>query len=265
LRYEAELAERRYQQVDPDNRLVAAEVEERWESALRALKVEEEGHADERPPCWAIPADVLMALKDIGRQLPQLWHQGLFTTSQKESLLRSLINKVVLHSVQTDTIHIRVVWHGGATTSTDRPVAVGVFSHLQHAEEMEERIVQLSKQGHPATEIARRLTAEGFRSPQSDRVLTSTVRTIRQKHGILQASKSRPVRVPGYLTISQLAKRLGIRRQWFLERIHSGVIRITKDASHRCYLFPDRKDTLDEIRRLYEGKTKTIDYGRAST
>jgi DNA invertase Pin-like site-specific DNA recombinase len=265
LRYQAQLAERRYQEVDPDNRLVAAELEERWELALRELKTQEERQAEESSPCWAIPVDILAALKDVGRHLPELWHQGLFTTTQKKSLLRSLIDKVVLHRVRKDAIHVRVVWRGGATTSADVPVHVAEFTRLHRAEEMEEMILRLSEQGHFATDIARRLTAEGFRSPKSDRVLTSTVRTIRKKHGILQESKSRPVDVSGYLTISQLAKRLGIRRQWFLEKIRSGAIQIAKDASCRCYLFPDRKETLDEIRQLYEGKHETIVYGRAST
>ncbi len=38
LRYQARLAERQYHQADPDNRLVAAELERRWEAALRDLK-----------------------------------------------------------------------------------------------------------------------------------------------------------------------------------------------------------------------------------
>ena len=113
LRYQAQLAERQYQQTDPDNRLVAAELEQRWEFALRDLKTEEERQAAENStPCWAIPEDLLVALQDVGPRLPELWNQGLFTTSQKKTLLRSLIDKVVLHRVRKDEIHVRVVWRG---------------------------------------------------------------------------------------------------------------------------------------------------------
>ena len=49
LRYQVQLAERQYQQTDPDNRLVAAELEQRWECALRELKAAEDRQAvDER-------------------------------------------------------------------------------------------------------------------------------------------------------------------------------------------------------------------------
>ena len=87
-------------------------------------------------------------------------------------------------------------------------------------------ILKLSKEELYTTEIARQLTAEGFHSPTSDRVLTSTVRTIRKKHGILQNSKSRPVHVAGYLTTAQLEKKLasdadGFRRRFFRVRLRS--------------------------------------------
>jgi hypothetical protein len=53
LRYEAELAQRQFKRVDPENRLVAAELEQRWEAALRALKQAEELHASNAPQrCW---------------------------------------------------------------------------------------------------------------------------------------------------------------------------------------------------------------------
>lgn len=263
LRYQVQLAERRYQQADPDNRLVASELEQQWEFALRELKAEEERQAAEeaRAPCWAIPADLLAALEDVGPHLPELWQQDLFSTAQKKNLLRSLIDKVVLHRVggsRGDRIHIRVVWRGGATTEGDVVIHVGRFSQMGRAQEMEEGIVRLSREGHYAPEIARRLTAEGFRSPKSDRVLVSTVRAVCNRHGILQLAKSRPVRAAGYLTISQLAQKLGIRRGWFLEQIVKGRICMEKDDTTRCYLFPDRPETLKQIRSLYEGKTITV-------
>lgn len=265
LQYQAQLTERQYQKADPDNRLVAAELEQRWEYALRELKTEEERQAadEEHVPCWAIPADLMVALKNVGPRLPDLWKQGLFTTAQKKTLLRSLIDKVVLHRVggsKGDRIHVRIVWRGGATTSGDVLVNVGRFSQMKRAGEMEEIIVRLSREGRHATDIARQLTEEGYRSPRCDYVPPSTVRMVRRKHGIFQQSKSKPVRVSGYLTVSELAEKLSIRRQWFLEQIGRGAIRIEKDASTGCYLFPDKPETLTKIRQLREGKIQTIDY-----
>lgn len=258
-------AERQYQQADPDNRLVAAELEQRWEFALRELKAEEERQSAEeaKTPCWAIPADLLAALKDVGPRLPEMWRTDLFTTAQKKRLLRSVLDKVVLHRVggsRGDRIHVRAVWRGGATTNGEVPVKVGRFSQMRQAQAMEKAILRLSHEGHYAAEIARRLTVDGFRSPMSDHVLPSTVRTVRYRHGIYDRVRAKPVHIPGYLTVSELAKTLGIRRQWFLEQIAKGAIRIQRSASTRCYLFPDRPKTFDEIRLLHQRKTHNLVY-----
>jgi DNA invertase Pin-like site-specific DNA recombinase len=132
LRYQARLADRQFQRSDPDNRLVTAELERRWEEALRACQEaenhlrEEEAHA----PCLAIPADLLEQLKNIGPHVSELWQQKLFKTSQKKALLRTLIDKVVLHRVTTDRVSIRVVWRGGQTTTTELRVPVHGFARL---------------------------------------------------------------------------------------------------------------------------------------
>ena len=128
---------------------MAAELEQRWEAALRELKEAEEKlvHEEQYTPCWALPVDLVEALKEFGPRLPELWDQGLFDSAQKKALLRCLIDKVVLHRVAGDTIHAGVVWRGGLTTSTDVHVHVGSFADLSHAKEMEEAIVRTSSRG----------------------------------------------------------------------------------------------------------------------
>jgi Recombinase/Recombinase zinc beta ribbon domain len=261
LRYAATRAERQYQQVDPENRLIAAELERRWEAALRELREAEEqlAHDEQHAPVWAIPADLVEALHDIGPRLPELWEQQrLFSTAQKKSLLRSLIDKVVVHRVggrRGDRIHLRVVWRGGATTSVDLPVSVGRFADRTGAAEMEATILRLARQGRSDTDIAATLTAQGHRSARGATVLPSTVKTIRLRYRLLNSeSQSHPRHVEGYLTIPQLAEKLKIPRHWISDRIHNGTIVVEKDPATRCYLFPDNPDTLRQFRQLLEGK-----------
>jgi DNA invertase Pin-like site-specific DNA recombinase len=263
LRYDARLAERQYRHTDPENRLVAAELERRWEAALRDLKEVEEKlqHEEQETPCWAIPADLLESLKEAGSNLPEIWGQGLFSTSQKKSLLRALIDKVVVHRVCGDRVRTRVVWRGGATTSADVPVPVGSFAQLSGAKKMEEAIVRLAREGQTDEQIAQWLTTQGHRSPMRDVVLSSTVRTIRLRHGILiRQSQSHPRRVPGYLTVPQLADKLKVPRCWLYDRIHNGTIRVKKDTSTASYLFPDKPATLRQFRQLLEGHVSHLDY-----
>ena len=263
LRYQSQLAERQFMQSDPENRLVTDELERRWEGTLRELRSAEQSleQDQQHAPTYAIPAELLAALKDVGPRLPELWNDRdkLLRTSQKKALLRSLIEKVVLHRLAPDRVHVRVVWHGGATTSGEVRVTVGSFSLLSDAKEMEALIVSMAREGRADAVIAERLTELGHRSPQAAVVLPSTVRGIRLSHRIFRvARQSHPRRVPGFLTIPQLAEKLGVSRNWIYDRIHNGTIKVKKDARAGCYLFPDKPETLDRFRQLIDGKIKYV-------
>ena len=205
LRYQAELAWRQFNRVDPDNRLVAAELEERWETALRALKEAEETYAQQPPnsePLLPLPTELKEAFMAIGQRLPQIWHQEVLTRENKKALLRCLIDKVVIHRQVQDRVQTRIVWRGGDITTLEIPVPVGSFADLSTAAEMERIILDLSRQGKPDEEIAEHLTALGHRSPmQTGRVLPNTVKIVRLKHHIFQKrSQSHPRHIDGYLT-----------------------------------------------------------------
>ena len=73
LRYEAALAQRQFNRVDPDNRLVAAELEKRWETALVELKRAEEAQAPHGPSpntLLALSSELQAAFGAIGQHLP---------------------------------------------------------------------------------------------------------------------------------------------------------------------------------------------------
>lgn len=268
LRYTASRAERQYQHVDPENRLIAAELERRWEAAIRELRdAEAQLSRDEHTaPVFAIPADALEALHDVGPRLPELWQQSLFSSAQKKSLLRSLIDKVVVHRLggrRGDRLHIRVVWRGGATTSVDLSVSVGRFADRTGAAEMEATILRLAREGKSDSDIAAQLAAQGHRSARAATVLPSAVRTIRLRHRLLNREcQSHPRRVAGYWTIPQLAEKLNISRHWISDRIHNGTIVVAKDAASGCYLFPDNLETLRQFKRLLEGKITRMGGGK---
>jgi DNA invertase Pin-like site-specific DNA recombinase len=263
LQYQAELAWRQFNRVDPDNRLVAVELEQRWETALRVLKQEQHTFTRRQlnpEPLLPLPPELKAAFMAIGQKLPQIWHQDVLTRQNKKALLRCLIDKVVIHRQVQDRVHTRIVWRGGDTTTLDIPVPVGSFADLSTAAEMEQIILDLSHQGKPDEEIAEHLTALGHRSPmQTDHVLPSTVKCVRLKHGIFQKrSQSHPRRIAGYLTIPQIARRLDISVHWVYDRINNGRIQVVKDPETRLYLFPDEPATLEMLKDLKDGNLKNL-------
>jgi DNA invertase Pin-like site-specific DNA recombinase len=260
LRHAAHLTERQYRHSEPENRLVAAELESRWESSLRELKTAEEALAvkKQQSQSWAIPADLLEMLKEIGSALPELWNQSVLSWAQKKSLLRCLVDKVVLKR-DDDQVTMRIVWRGGDYTEEIIPVTVGRFEQLSDAKQIEETIVAMAKQGHTDKHIATYLTEAGHRSPRSNTVLPSTVTRIRKLHGILHQEKQcQPHCVPGYLRPHQLGQRLQIKPAWIYDRIRNGTIKIEKHPLHRAHLFPDNAETIEKLQQLIRGEVTKL-------
>ena len=98
LEYAADQARRRYEQVDPAYRLVAAELEQRWEAALQALQAAQEHYARLRQAPDAdrarpIPPALREAFSTLGHSLPTLWHQDTLSRAQRKALLRCLLDR----------------------------------------------------------------------------------------------------------------------------------------------------------------------------
>jgi len=262
LRYEAALAERQFRRVDPDNRLVAGELERRWEQALRQLKQAQELPQEEssvNQPASILSPTLRAALADLGKKLPDIWNTGVLSREHQKALLRCLIDKVVVHRPVHDRVRVRIVWRGGATTTTDIPVAIGSFEGLAAAQELEEKILALVSEGHSDQKIAQAVTAQGYRSPRREEVIESTVRNLRLKHRIVrERRRSHPQRPAGHLSVAQVAQLLGVAEHWIYARIYRGQIQVARDTVSRLYLFPEGPDTLRHLQQLQAGTVETV-------
>ena len=261
LRYQAALAERQFNQVDPDNRLVAGALEKRWEAALTELQQAEAQYSQRQPAKsdLELSPELKVVFREIGQKLPQVWQGEVLTRTQKKSLLRCLIDKVVIHRVGRDVVHIRIVWKGGDTTVVDLPIPVHSFHELSNGQELEARIVDLAKGGLHDQAITEKLIGEGFRSPHHLTLLPSTVKRIRLQKGIMiEKHQSHPRRIPGYLTVTQIATALEVAHHWLYDRINKGTITIERHPGTTLYLFPDEPSTIPKFRALLAGQVQSL-------
>jgi excisionase family DNA binding protein len=183
----------------------------------------------------------------------------VLSNAQKKAFLRCVIDKVVIHRSARDQVTTRIVWKGGAVTMRQIALSVGAFADLSFAKQMEQEVLVMAGQGVSDEKIATRLTNKGYRSPMRASVLPSTVQKIRLAHGILHmAHQSHARRVPGYLSVAQIAQQLGVSVHWVYDRIHNGQIRIVKDARVRGYLFPDNPTRGEQLRQLKHGDVSQV-------
>lgn len=263
-RYQVALAQRQYDKVDPDNRLVAAELERRWEAALMELKAAEEAFAARQAAPTEGPAgfDRTLASKVVALtgRLPALWADPTTGDARRKALLRCLVEKVILERGSHDVAQVRVVWRGGAVSELAVVRPVTGLASLTRGTEMRERILELARIEMPDDEIAATLTREGHRSPTDpDRVLSITVQRIRLAAGLkMKAQRTRWRHPPGLLGITAMAERMGIPAKWLYVQIRVGRLLIDRQPSG-AYLFEDTPEVIAALHRLRSRAVERID------
>lgn len=266
-RYEVQLAERQYSAVDPVNRLVAGELERRWEKALVELQQTQEGYdrfvTATKPAC--VPEGLKEKFQHISERLPELWENGQLDNTQKKELLRTLIQKVIVRWICSETVEVRIVWISGHYTLVEVAMPIHRFKDLTRYNEFVERVQELLQKGKSRKEIALQLREEGFRSTRGELITESTVSKLIRQQGWQSAAdlgKNAPS-LPGYLTLRELALELNTDAIWLLAQIGNGRI-----APEYIQKHPQRprinliKDDLCLKERLKQARLENEEYGQ---
>ena len=205
--YEAALAERRYQEVDPSQRLVAGTLERRWNDAL--LQVEDlKKQAAEflRQEARVATPEQKARVLALARDLPRVWHAPTTQAKDRKRMLRLLIKDITvakpLHPKQL-LAHIR--WQGGACSDICVQLRPKIADRVRYPAAIVERVRHLAE-SFPDGEIADRLNQEGQVSALGKPFTGSMIKWIRYRYQIPKAKLIRPEE----LTVQQVAERFRI-------------------------------------------------------
>jgi DNA invertase Pin-like site-specific DNA recombinase len=263
-RYAAALAERQFNRVDPDNRLVAAELERRWEAALSEVRAAEEALAQQSSPQAIGQMGIGKVLHgkvvSLAGRLPHIWTDLATTDAQRKALLRCLVEKVVLDRGEHDVALVRIVWRGGAVSDLEVKMTVNSVAKLTRGREMRDRVIALARNGIPDEEIATALTGDGHRSPTcEDRVLPITVGRIRRGAGVpVIGRRTRWSHDASLLSAPQIAARLDIPVSWIYVQIRQKRLLIDQQPTG-AYLFQDTPFVLDAVKNLRNHAINCLD------
>jgi len=167
-RYEVELAERRYHVVEPENRLVAATLEKRWEETLRTERQVQDDYDRfvRKTPAHLSDAE-RTRIEALASNLPTLWQAAATTNADRKQILRCLVDRVVVH-VRCDSEFVAgaIHWAGGEVSHHELIRPVATYAQLRDFESLMNRVVALRTAGHTAAHLATQLNAEGFYPPK---------------------------------------------------------------------------------------------------
>jgi len=202
-RYDAVRAERAFHRCDPENRLVARSLEQRWETQLKELaEAERELACDTR----RAPMPPREEIEAVAQDLPRLWAAPTTSAKDRKRLLRALVADVTLRSDPTGPrLRIGIRWCSGATEE----VAALRWKSAAQSRRTSSAVVGLVRRLTPErtdVEIAETLNVAGHRTGLGRPFDIEAVRWVRFAHRI----PSRPLLAPSELTVAQVARHLGI-------------------------------------------------------
>jgi len=166
--YQTDRAARQYHAVEPENRLVARELERQWEHCLAEQRTTEEQYdrfRRQRPA--ELSESERQEIRALSSDIPRLWNDPRTTHADRQAIVRHLVEQVTV-SVVGDSQHVDVTihWAGGFSSHHTLVRPVARYEQLDNYESLLARILELHDQKLTAAQIAEQLNHEGYRPPK---------------------------------------------------------------------------------------------------
>lgn len=243
--YEAQLAQRRYQEVDPSNRLVAATLERQWNEALEELqrvRLTFSERSKTRLTATAHQRDQILAL---AQDLPRLWMAP--TTSQKDRkrLLRLVVKDITVEkSLNLKQVLLHIRWQGGAVETLNVDLPPRISDRLRYSNDVIDRVRTLVTT-LPDDQIAETLNREGVSSSKGNPFNPSMVKWIRYRYRL----PAPPSKQHNELSVKQTAALLGVSSYVVYYWIGRGILpvrRLNQRSPYWITLTPEKEAELRE-------------------
>lgn len=205
--YEAALAERRYKEVDPSNRLVAGTLEKRWNDALVQLEELRQQYAEvERKEARVATPEQKAKVLALARDFPRLWNAPSTAAKDRKRMLRLLIKEITVEmrlEPKQAILHIR--WQGGACSDVVVDLPRPIADQLRYPNAIVEHVRTLA-QRLPDAQIAEQMNRDGHRNTHGKLFTQKMIGWIRWRYQIPPAQLKRP----DELTVRQVAERFAV-------------------------------------------------------
>lgn len=210
--YEAQLARRRYEEVDPANRLVASELERTWEASLKIQRRQEEAvnrFRTQTPP--TLSEEQRTSIIALSADFRGLWDSPKTSNIERQNLIRILIDRIEVDTVNgTERLSVTIHWSGGFSSQHESRRRVQSFDDLEDSETLIRRAQELYNAGYPREALASQLNAEGFRPAKNEQFTKTSIGALMLTLRRRKLIRDRPELSTGFWRAKVLAKELGI-------------------------------------------------------
>ncbi len=253
IRYEARLASRRYEAVDPDNRLVASELEARWNAALSAVGEVEQRLRDNELPTGTTQVPDREVLLSLAQDLPAVWNSPATDMRLKQRITRILIEEIVADvDDSTAEIILLIHWTGGRHSELRmKKNLTGRHSRCTNLETIE--VLRRMSGRFPDDQIAATLNRLGLKTGAGNTWNEGRVRSIRGYHELAAYNATNMPRQT--ITLEEASERLGISHKVVRRLIESNKIPATQVVPWAPWEIPvEAIQSTDVVREVARAK-----------
>ena len=254
-------AERQYQAVEPENRLVARTLEARWEDALKTQRqAEEEYHRF----LLKLPATLSLAdrqrIQALSESVATLWSAPGTTAVDRKQVIRCVVERViVVADKSTELNEVTIVWAGGVTTHHQVARPVGKYEQLSDYRRLTERVTRLHGQGLHLAQIAESLNEEGFVPPRRRGVFTEAgIGSLVRDLGLVGELFRDDMLGTDEWWIPDLAGKLGVIPQKVHYWVKQAWVHSRRTPSGKHLIVWADKDEIRRLRQLAKRKSSWI-------
>jgi Recombinase zinc beta ribbon domain len=230
-RYAAELAQRRFLRVDPENRLVADVLEADWNARLRELaQVQQEAEQHNAAEQRKLTALEQQAIADLVNDFPRVWRDPRTSDRERKRMVRLLLEDVTLLQ-QQEVVTAQVRFKGGATET----ITVAVSRGRRHPPQLLALIDQLLED-YTDSGVAEQLNQRGWRTFQGKPFDARRVLSLRRDHQLKDHGTR--LRERGLLSADEAAAAYGVCRHTLMEWGRAGLLPMYRFNDHGMAVFP---------------------------
>jgi DNA invertase Pin-like site-specific DNA recombinase len=207
--YSAQRAWKQYDAVDPENRLVADELEKRWNAAMDRVRTLEQRMEEEQAKGRHTTPPSADVLHDLAADLSAVWDNSTTDVRLKKRILRTLIHEVLVDAdAQAGTLSLVIHWQGGVHTELSMPRRRRGQSN-SHTDVRIVEAVRLIAKVCPDDMIANVLNRNGLLTGHKNRWSRARVATLRSSHEIPVHSPQRQ-QAEGWVNLTEATALVGV-------------------------------------------------------
>jgi excisionase family DNA binding protein len=257
-RYEAARSHRQYDAVDPDNRLVAGDLERRWNERLAEVaRLEEELRLVREDLPAALTETERAQILALGTDVARLWNHPTASVTTRKRILRTVLEEIIV-TVKPGVLHVILHWKGGDHTMLE--VAKNRSGqHRWKTNATTEQLIRDLARLLPDGSIASILNRLGVRTAKGHTWTQQRVCVFRNDHSIaLYRDGERAER--GELILHEASKRLGVSKMTVVRLIKHNVLPAKQSCVGAPYVIREIDLDLQEVRRaLQNGRAVSTD------